>query len=160
MCSTLVSEHLETLSSAARVAKVSGGWRVAEDGIPDGRASPAALGREAAAVAVDPVGLSMTGSEAEPGAADEAVAFFFAFLATAGGAGEDTAGGMSEPASRPATAGGEDERDIFFSENDEKPAESPPKKKRKPHARKRGQDSSLQTEDLPVRSRRKCRQHL
>ena len=67
---------------------------------------------------------------AEPGAADEAVAFFFAFLATAGGAGGDTAGGMSEPASRPATAGGEDERDIFFSENDEKPAESSPKGKK------------------------------
>ena len=141
MCSTSASEHLETLSSAARVAKVSGGWRVA-------------------AVAEDPVGLSVTGSDAEPVAAEEALAFFFAFLAAAGGAGGDTAGGMSEPASRPATTGGEGERDIFFSEDDEKPAESPPKKKRKPHARKRGQDSSLQTEDLPVRSRRKCRQHL
>ena len=130
MCSTSASEHLETLSSAARVAEVSGGWRVAEDGIPDGRASPAALGREAAAVAVDPVGFSVAGSEAEPGAANEAFAFFFAFLATAGGAGGDTAGGMSEPASRPATTGGEDERDIFFSENDEKPAESSPKGKK------------------------------
>ena len=111
MCSTSASEHLETLSSAARVAKVSGEWRVA-------------------AVAEDPVGLSLAGSEAEPGAADEAFAFFFAFLAAAGDAGGDTAGGMSEPASRPATKEGEGERDIFFSEDAEKPAESPPKGKK------------------------------
>ena len=114
MCSTSASEHLETLSSAARGAEVSGGWRVSADGTPDGRASPAALGREAAAVAVDPVSLSVAVSEAEPGAADEAFAFFFAFLAAAGGAGGDTAGGMSEPASRPATREGEGERDIFL----------------------------------------------
>ena len=82
---------------------------MAADDAPDGRASPAALGREAAAVAVDPVGLSMAGSEVEPGVADEAFAFVFAFLAAECGAGGDTADGMTEPASRPAAAGGEDE---------------------------------------------------
>ena len=65
-------------------------------------------------MAVDPVGFSAAGSEAEPGAADEAFTFFFAFLAAAGGAGGDTAGGMSEPTSCPATREGDGERDIFF----------------------------------------------
>ena len=62
-------------------------------------------------MAVDPVGLSTAGSEAEPGAADEAFAFVFvfAFRAAACGAGGDTAGGMTEPASRPAATGGEEE---------------------------------------------------
>ena len=113
MCSTSALEHLETLSSAARVAEVSGGERVSADGTPDGRVSPAASDREAAAVTVDPVSFSVAGSEAEPGAVDEALAFFFTFPAAAGDAGGDTAGGMSESASCPATGEGDGERDIF-----------------------------------------------